>query len=322
MTRNRLIATGCRSAIGGILIYLIITRFSVGAIVQNIRQVDTTLFLQVAVAYGLANVFVVVRWYLIMRSMEMKIHFFTVVKSYLVGIFFNLFLPTSIGGDVVKAYYISRKVPTNRMEKTLFSVFFDRYLGFLVMLGVGSGCSLFLEAELAGVSLSPLLFALLLILFTGSVVLVVYAERIDQVVERVHVIKKRFSHSFQRIAMIVNVTTWDKKLLMGILICGVANLLMLCFMHYIFIERIGKVSAFLPLLVFVPVVIVVTMVPISINGIGVRELSYVTLFTTLKIDPSISIAMSLFFYSIMFLFSLPGGIVSLEMIASKKELTV
>ena len=93
-------------------------------------------------------------------------------------------------------------------------------------------------------------------------------------------------------------------------------------MHYIFIYRIGKVDTFLPLLVFVPVVVLLTMVPISLNGIGIREIAYATLFETIGVNPSVSIAMSLLFYSIIVVFSIPGALYSLRMLVNKEELKI
>ena len=59
--------------------------------------------------------------------------------------------------------------------------------------------------------------------------------------------------------------------------------------------------------IYVPIINVVSMIPVSLNGLGVRENSYVILFSRVGLDGELALAMSLVSFFIIFAFSLIGG---------------
>ncbi|MFQ5952898.1 MAG: lysylphosphatidylglycerol synthase transmembrane domain-containing protein [Candidatus Omnitrophota bacterium] len=320
MIKSKKVVTTIRVAVCLFLVYLIATRFDVGKIMQAVKLVDASVFLYILGAYTLANLFVFLRWYLIMRYMDMKVSLPVAVKCYMMGVFFNFFMPTAVGGDVFKAYYVSKNSENSRIEKSLFSVFFDRYLGLLVMLGAGGFFSLFLDIRISGFPLSWILFTVLAGLFLLSVFVTLFADKMDRLIEKIGFLKRNFSDTFKKISNTLNIVKRNKKIFLGVVACTLGALVMISMMHYIFISKIGKINVFFPMLVFVPVAILVTMIPISINGIGLREIVYVTLFGTIDVNPAVSIAMSILFYGVMVVFSLPGAVYSFGAILGKKEM--
>ncbi|GIW84179.1 MAG: hypothetical protein KatS3mg106_692 [Gemmataceae bacterium] len=84
-----------------------------------------------------------VRWYLLVRALELPFTLRDACRLGLVGVFFNTFLPGSIGGDLLKAYFIARE---NRERKTraVATVLIDRALGlfglvlFVAVLGTAA----------------------------------------------------------------------------------------------------------------------------------------------------------------------------------------
>ena len=322
MKKSKIITTLARIAICAFLIYFIVTRFDLTKIVQAIKDVDAAVFLLIFCAYAAANLFVFLRWVLIMKYMEIDVRFFTALKAYFSGIFVNFFLPTSVGGDVFKAYYVSKRAENSSMEKSFFSVFFDRYVGLLVMLGVGCVFSLFLNIKIGGIHLSGILFAIFAVFFLFSALVVIFADRIDAFIAKYESLEKRFSNTFKKISDVLSLPRRNKNIFLGIVGCSLVGLLMLCLMHYIFIYKVGHVKVFMPILVFVPVTILSTMIPISLNGIGIREIVYATLFQTVSVDPSVSIAMSVLFYSVMVIFALPGAFYCFKTIIGKEEIKI
>lgn len=303
------------------LIYFIVTRFDVAKIIETIKEVNASVFFLVLAFYCLANLFVFMRWVLIMKYMEINVKFLVALKAYFSGVFVNFFLPTSVGGDVFKAYYVF-KGSNSRIEKSLFSVFFDRYVGLLIMLAYGGFFSLFLNVEIKGIHLSWILFAVFAVFFLISVFVVIFADRIDALIARSESLEKRFSDTFKKISDILSLPQRNKSIFLGIIGCSLAGFLMLCLMHYTFIYKVGHVNIFMPILVFVPVTILSTMIPISLNGIGIREIVYAALFQTVDVAPSVSIAMSVLFYSVMVIFSIPGAFYFFRTVINKEEIKV
>lgn len=76
------------------------------------------------------------RWHLLLSSQSRSYSFFFTLKLSLMGLFFNFALPSSVGGDVLKAYYLSRADAHLSKSKAMISVFVDRVLGLLAMLSL------------------------------------------------------------------------------------------------------------------------------------------------------------------------------------------
>ncbi len=83
------------------------------------------------------------RWYLLVKRSQMDVSFRQLLGSYLVGAFFSTLLPTSVGGDAVRAVEISSQ--TRRAADATSSVLVERGVGLLTVLGAGSLFALFLD---------------------------------------------------------------------------------------------------------------------------------------------------------------------------------
>lgn len=85
----------------------------------------------VSAAFALVGLSLVVaawRWIVLLRSRGFDISMGEGLKLYLIGVFFNYALPGSVGGDVVRGYYLVADYPDRRLDSVL-SVFIDRVLG-------------------------------------------------------------------------------------------------------------------------------------------------------------------------------------------------
>lgn len=69
-----------------------------------------------------------VRWYLLVRALDLPFSIGNAFRLGLVGCFYNAFLPGSVGGDLVKAYYIARDTPGKRAS-AVATVIADRLVG-------------------------------------------------------------------------------------------------------------------------------------------------------------------------------------------------
>ncbi|MGA2916339.1 MAG: flippase-like domain-containing protein [Sedimentisphaerales bacterium] len=76
------------------------------------------------------------RWWLLLRTQSIIISFFTVVKLYFIGLFYNNFMPGSVGGDLIRAWYVTQN--TNKRFKAALSVLVDRVIGLFSILLMAS----------------------------------------------------------------------------------------------------------------------------------------------------------------------------------------
>jgi hypothetical protein len=81
--------------------------------------------------YFISQVVVGVRWWLLLRNQKIKIPLKKAVTLHLLGLFYNVFLPSAVGGDLIRAWYITKH--TNHHFEAILSIFVDRVLGFFSM---------------------------------------------------------------------------------------------------------------------------------------------------------------------------------------------
>jgi len=79
--------------------------------------------------FAIGQVIVALRWWLLLRSQSIFINFSAAVRLHFLGLFYNNFMPSSVGGDLVRAWYVTRH--TDKRFEAALSVFVDRVIGLL-----------------------------------------------------------------------------------------------------------------------------------------------------------------------------------------------
>lgn len=224
-----------------------------------------------------------------------------------IGSFFNNFLPTSVGGDLVKAYYATKK--STRKLESFSAVFFDRFFGFLsigilAFLGV-----LFLNKDIKDTNLlwgSALFSAIVLSAFifflNKRLTKKLFARLLDLSVFRE-------GSKLRKLYNALN-TYKEHKIIIAQLI-GISLLAQLIAVVaiYIIIKSLSQEIPFLTLFLIIPLVSVASMMP-SINGLGVREGAFVY-FLTEFISRESAVAVSILYLAIILIMSFIGGILYL-----------
>ncbi len=77
------------------------------------------------------------RWQVLLTGIGVQIPFSQVVRLSMIGQFFSIVMPGSVGGDLIKAVYVARSYPTQRTS-VVASILLDRVLGFLTLMGFAS----------------------------------------------------------------------------------------------------------------------------------------------------------------------------------------
>ncbi|HMB01769.1 MAG TPA: lysylphosphatidylglycerol synthase transmembrane domain-containing protein [Spirochaetota bacterium] len=122
--------------VSAVLLYLIYYFIDLKEITSQIRKADLVLILSAPVSYIISIIFGNLSWILIVRSENRHVRTFDLVSCYCQGLFFNNVLPTSFGGDVVKGYSIINKY----QQKSYFisSILLDRMINFFMLEMIGA----------------------------------------------------------------------------------------------------------------------------------------------------------------------------------------
>jgi uncharacterized protein (TIRG00374 family) len=232
-----------------------------------------------AVAFSLHTLgllFSAYRWQILAKAQGDHIPLGYLAKSYIVGRFFNTFLPTSIGGDVVRIWD-GAKYSTSFVKSSAIVVV-ERMTGIIVLFVFA------LLASLLRLDMARRIPVIGIALLLGAAGLVAIAAFFLPTVGRL--LRKGPDHGFLRRlfdklrlfrgtitdyrshpAAFLRATIWAVLLQLNVVI------------YYILIGRsLGLIIPALDYFVFIPLVLLLQIIPITINGLGVREGAYVAVF--------------------------------------------
>ena len=90
-------------------------------------QMNLLVFASALGIFTIGQVLVGFRWWLLLRTQSIFIRFWTAVRLHFLGLFYNNFMPSSVGGDLIRAWYVTRH--TDKRFEAALSVFVDRAIG-------------------------------------------------------------------------------------------------------------------------------------------------------------------------------------------------
>ena len=267
-------------------------------------------FLPGIAALGAALLLQTWRWMILLRVQEITISFSRVLRILLCGMFFNLFLLGSTGGDVIKIFFIMRETP-DRKAGALLSVFIDRVVGVLALAVVSAAVILARWDELW--KSAPWGVLTVAIILGGSLGFVAAAWLVD----RLHLTSK-LPHWLPMHARLVEAAAAFSQYAKAggavgraFLISLPAHLLFFS-IFYFAAKAFGAGLGLLSIFCVMPIVSTVTALPISLGGAGVREGLFITLLGTLYQTPKeIAMSLSISGFLIVVFWSLVGGLVYL-----------
>jgi len=101
------------------------------------------------------------------------------------------------------------------------------------------------------------------------------------------------------------------RILFDSLLISLVNQLLVCAISWIAAMGMNIQESFLYFVVFIPVITLITMIPISLSGMGLREYAFVALFSAIGVPPPAALALALLTSAMILLSAVPGGILYL-----------
>lgn len=249
------------------------------------------------------------RWRLLMRPLMPTPSIRNLFGIYCIGLFFNLTFPTLIGGDIIKVYYAGK--PTKTYAQSFAATFLDRDSGMLAMMIIACIAIMIYPVEVSGIHVSLIIWSVFVLFVFGNIA--IFTPRIHGLlITLLH--KIHFPKIAGKIDMISNafqIMGKHKSVLWGALAISFINQLLVISVTWIMALGLRiHISPFY-YLIFVPVITLISMIPISLNGMGLREYFFLYLFGAIGVMKVSCIALGLLSSIVLILSSLPGGIVYL-----------
>ncbi|MHC4478737.1 MAG: lysylphosphatidylglycerol synthase transmembrane domain-containing protein [Planctomycetota bacterium] len=103
---------------------------------NTLLAINLPVFALALAIFVLSMIVIGLRWWLLLRAQSIYIPFWAAVRLYFLGWFYNNFMPSSVGGDLIRAWYVTRHTE-KRLEAAL-SVFVDRAVGLASTLAIAA----------------------------------------------------------------------------------------------------------------------------------------------------------------------------------------
>jgi len=289
------------------LIVLVIVIASVG--VERLWAVLTSVNLGwflVALAIHFSGVVIrTFRWAILVKSLEVHVSFGRLFYLYMAGTFFNTFLPTGIGGDVVKIIDLA---PESGGARAFSTVFADRLTGIL-----GTSLIALCVAIVDPADVPPPIVALVIVV-TGSILLatllLTQQKLIDRVMRHVPGWSKLLGKAKVR-KIYEALTSYSLGAIARSTLISLPFTLTLIATQYALALSLGLIVPVQYFALFIPLTALVQMLPISFNGLGVREVTFQVLFGTVGVAGEQAVAISLLYYILRVITGLIGGLMYL-----------
>lgn len=286
-----------------ILILLYLMRGRYAQIASVLKGTNLGAFALSFATYTLALLFASVRLKLIARVQSIAMTYGEAASLTYIGCFFNNFLPTSIGGDVVKAYHLSKRSENKTGPYT--SVFIDRAIGLVTMIFMA-----FIALFIAGSNVvdKPVMYMIYAITACSAVgVLFVLNESFARKFSVLLSILRPIEPHLRKAYRAINSYRHHPVLMAQTLVLSIISQLLSFVSVGILVYGIGSSISVMNILLRMPVVSMLSLLP-SINGLGLREGSTVLLFGPL-IGKDNAFAISILFIALMLLTSVIGGLI-------------
>ena len=293
------------------LIYYLFTLIDLDRLLDQLRKVDSRFLiaalLLLLVQIGISSS----KWHLILRSDGVLMRLPFLIKTYMIGNFLSLFLPTSFGGDIYRVLAVRG---INRdLAKSTSSVLFDRLTGVLALVSICMIAYLALPDQpyepvvLIGYVLGVAGF---LIVSSDTAIRIINASKVS-LVRKIGKILGSF-RNYRR----------DPSTLALVILLSFIYQLNIVIVNKIYTMALGLDIPFSMLLVIIPLIYLTEILPISINGLGVRESAFGFFFVVIGHTVEEGLAVSLLVIGMRYLLGLLGGtLLLLTLVTSRASST-
>ncbi len=291
------------------ILFFIARKVGAQTLWETLRKAHVWPFVAAILAYFAVQGLSAYRWYILLKPLGLKIGYPKILSLYFLGMYFNLFLPTAIGGDAVRIYYLHKEA--RRLSHSTASVFLDRDLGMGALLIMATIVAAFAGTSINGIALAPI-FALISVAFILANLAIFYRPTYNLLHRALSLTKmKSVDEKVESLFNSVNAYRGQGKVLTTALILSLIIQVGGVYSNILVAQSIGLETAngWFDFLVFIPAISLISMNPISVAGTGWREYSYKVLFESVGATEPQAVALGLLWLGVMVATSLPGGII-------------
>ncbi len=282
-----------RGGISAAIVVYILVDVDLGDLARTLAGVHLGPLGAALALYLVGQVLSAYKWWMLGCSVGLERPFGDYLRYYSIGMFFNLFGPSTLGGDVIRGLYLGGG---RRPGLALNSVLFDRGSGLALLMALGA-------AALIAFPGYDLPWPLTAGIVGGGGVLVVgwwTCPRLARLLPPGNRLRRQVEDELGPF--------WrDRRLLFRVSVVSLVFHLSQVGVQYLLALATGVTLAFSYCLIFHPVISVMTALPVSIGGFGVREGGSLYFLTRIDVDDSVAVTIGLLWFGLTAVAGLLGG---------------
>lgn len=295
------------------LIVFLFQRVPAREVGQAISQASIWLLVLAQALYFLAIGTGTFKWWVLLRAQDIHVPYLDLLGIMFVGLFFGNFLPTNVGGDLVRGFDLARY--TSRAAEAAISVVVDRVVGLIAFMSVAVGSALVAVYATGQVSLGGVVTAAVvgLMVLVASFALML-SRRLRKQAEKLFAwsLLAPFAPLYGRLSGALTAYRHSLRSLAVAYGISVAVLMISNLVNFAIAEALGGGIPLLYIFLFNPLIAFVLLVPISVGGLGVNQSAYVFFYGLVGITATVIFPVSLVMQSVIYVASLPGGLLWLR----------
>ena len=256
------------------------------------------------------------QWRSLLHGEGIRLDLADLINMYVVGIAFSHFLPTGMGGDAVKAFYVGRESGNNAGSAS--AVVLCRVTGFVGMLLVAVPVLIIWHAHFRFEFITTFVLLSLLVgsMIGGALAAVMWLPRLF----RGRLANRRVFVKVRQVGETLLAALKRPRFMCLALAYGIMFWVLAIMNCYAYGSALGIPVPSYFYIVVVPLIALVSFLPLSINGFGLRESAYVYTFSTMHVAPATALLLALLLDTQALLFGIAGGCVYFSLSSKAKAL--
>ena len=274
-------------------------------IVSTLKSTNVLIFVTAVLIFMSVNIsLMALRLYLLFSGEGLKVDFWKAFQLTYVGFFFNNFMPTAVGGDIIKAYYVQRQ--TGQSQKAFIAVFMDRFIGLFSFVGIAV-----IALVLAWDKIDPLIGKIIIGLAILSAVGFFFtlnakvAEFLMKIFSKIKL--WNLGKHISKIYMAIHDYKNKKTVILGVVLVSIAAQCIYFTVIYLMTKSLSLSVPLVMIFLIMPIVCVVSLLP-SLGGLGLREGAIVVLFSPI-VGKDAAFSISILLLAMLFTLSIIGAII-------------
>jgi len=304
---KRIFSILLRISISVALLIFLFTKVDRKSLFEVIKNCDKGLLFWAFLVFFFNYLFCLLRWIMLLKETGIHLPLSRVIISFSGGIFFNLFLPSAIGGDVMRSFDLAAH--TRKTKEVVATVILDRLSGsvgllILIFFALFFGWKLVMDR-------SVLLPVLIILLILTIILLVLFNDRVYGLVNKLLSSPNagRIRNSLRNLHNQMYEFKHKKAVIIKNLILSVLVQADTPLTFYLIALSMGLKINLLYFFIFLPIIGAITMLPISIGGLGLRDVSTIYFFARAGVSRDLSFAMSLLNFLFILIYGAIGGLI-------------